>query len=246
MKNIIPYITPPASVGEDPIRIEESLLSQTLEILDTWGEAKSIVKGIEITDKKKKLGLTMAQGCTSQITNNSNSFAQFHESFMLAYSLEIFSDCKVIHKKGKQRIDVFVWTGYEWEWVKWSEEKFPLSEFRRLDKEREAEVEKAKEVLEHKKKILNEIKLVLRAEQKTKKTLLQKCCPALLKISDDTYEGAKLAAPIILSLTLTGAIYLPIQPIAIAGVALLISRMVIAGVCADYEKKSPEQSKSKK
>lgn len=58
-------------------------------------------------------------------------------------------------------------------------------------------------------------------------------CPALQTASDDAFEIAKIATPILVGLVLAGTLTIPLIPTLFASIALTISRLGIASLCAD-------------
>jgi hypothetical protein len=70
-------------------------------------------------------------------------------------------------------------------------------------------------------------------------------CPALQSVGNDSYEIAKIITPILCGVAIAGTITIPLVPILFASAALLISRMGIAGLCAEYNKKAKEVGKDK-
>lgn len=75
---------------------------------------------------------------------------------------------------------------------------------------------------------------------KLKKIITDALCPSLLKTSDDIFEIAKSSTPVLLTLSLSGAISLPIQPVFFAAAAILLARSSIAAICKDSNKSSSE------
>lgn len=71
------------------------------------------------------------------------------------------------------------------------------------------------------------------ARQDIKKYL----CPALQSVSNDVYEIAKAITPILVTLSFAGPIQVSLEPMLFAMIALIISRMGVAGLCVDYPKK---------
>jgi hypothetical protein len=69
-------------------------------------------------------------------------------------------------------------------------------------------------------------------ENRTFRKLL---CPVLKSISTDAFDIAKIATPILLSLSLSHTITLPLLPTAYAAVAVLIARMGVAEWCENYK-----------
>lgn len=61
-------------------------------------------------------------------------------------------------------------------------------------------------------------------------------CPALQTVSDDTFEIAKIATPILVGLVIAGTLTIPLIPTLFASIALTISRLGIASLCADLNK----------
>ncbi len=66
-------------------------------------------------------------------------------------------------------------------------------------------------------------------------------CPGLLRGSDDVFELSKIVTPVILGLVAAGTITIPLIPVLVAAIALQISRMSIASICANYDKQSKEK-----
>jgi len=75
----------------------------------------------------------------------------------------------------------------------------------------------------------------------SEKTVLDYLCPALSSLSDDVFDIAKVTTPVLLTLAFTGVIAIPIQPTLFAAVAIVISRMGIATLCADYEEEDEDK-----
>ncbi len=69
--------------------------------------------------------------------------------------------------------------------------------------------------------------------RKIKETIIAALCPSLLKTSDDVFEIAKSSTPVLLTLSLSGTISLPIQPVFFAAAAILLARSSIAAICKD-------------
>ncbi len=62
-------------------------------------------------------------------------------------------------------------------------------------------------------------------------------CPALRSASNDVWEVAKVATPILYSLATAGTVSIPRDPVLFAAAAIVIVRMGIASLCADHIKK---------
>jgi hypothetical protein len=63
-------------------------------------------------------------------------------------------------------------------------------------------------------------------------------CPVLRCISSDVFDVAKITTPILLSLSLSHAITLALQPSLFAAIAVVITRIGVTGLCGDIEKKA--------
>jgi hypothetical protein len=74
-----------------------------------------------------------------------------------------------------------------------------------------------------------------------RKDIRARLCPALTTASDDAFEIAKIITPILVPLGLAGTIALPLTPLFIAAGALVIARIGISALCADYPKKDQEK-----
>lgn len=61
-------------------------------------------------------------------------------------------------------------------------------------------------------------------------------CAALKSGTDDVYEIGKLLTPILLPMSLSEVIPLPATPIALAAISIIIARIGIAGLCANFKK----------
>jgi len=59
-------------------------------------------------------------------------------------------------------------------------------------------------------------------------------CPTLKSGVDDAFEIAKVITPILVPLVLAGTIAIPLNPILFATIAIVIARMGVAGLCAEY------------
>jgi hypothetical protein len=66
-------------------------------------------------------------------------------------------------------------------------------------------------------------------------------CPALQSISKDAYDIGKTIAAILIPLALAKTILIPLDPIVFGLMAIMISKMGIASLCADYENKKDEK-----
>jgi hypothetical protein len=77
----------------------------------------------------------------------------------------------------------------------------------------------------------------------TKKTIKEfirdALCPSLLKTSNDVFEIAKVSTPTLLTLSLSGIISLPIQPVFFAAAAILLAGSSIAKICKDTHQPTP-------
>jgi hypothetical protein len=74
-----------------------------------------------------------------------------------------------------------------------------------------------------------------------RKDIRQALCPALKSASNDAFEIAKITTPILVPLALVGTIAIPLNPLLFAIIALVIARMGIASLCADFDKKDKEK-----
>lgn len=70
--------------------------------------------------------------------------------------------------------------------------------------------------------------------------ILTRVCPALQSFSGDSHDIAKIIVPILIPLVLAGTLTIPLQPLIFSYIAILISRMGVASLCANYSKK-PEK-----
>ena len=75
---------------------------------------------------------------------------------------------------------------------------------------------------------------------KIKNIIIDALCPSLLKTSDDVFEIAKSSTPVLLTLSLSGTISLPIQPVFFAAAAILLTRSSIAAICKDTHRSTPK------
>ncbi len=79
-----------------------------------------------------------------------------------------------------------------------------------------------------------------------KKTLRQYLCPALQTSSNDVFEMAKIAIPIMLSLALAGTILIPVNTLIFASIILMIQRMGVATYCHGFDKEEKKDSQPSK
>jgi len=70
-----------------------------------------------------------------------------------------------------------------------------------------------------------------------KKEIKKYLCAALKSVSDDVFEISKVITPILLSLSIAGTISIPLSPLLYASMAILISKMGIAMLCAECDVK---------
>ncbi len=72
--------------------------------------------------------------------------------------------------------------------------------------------------------------------------ILTRICPALQSISNASHDIAKIIVPILIPLVLAGTLTIPLQPLIFSYIAILISRMGVASLCADYSKNKSKES----
>jgi hypothetical protein len=63
----------------------------------------------------------------------------------------------------------------------------------------------------------------------------RRICAALKSVSQDAHEIAKVLTPVFVPLILTRTIPIPLEPLIISHIAVIVSRMGIAALCADHE-----------
>lgn len=68
----------------------------------------------------------------------------------------------------------------------------------------------------------------------TRKDIRKYLCPALQTVANDAFEISKVITPILVGLVIAGTIVIPLIPVLIASMALVIARMGISGLCADF------------
>lgn len=61
-------------------------------------------------------------------------------------------------------------------------------------------------------------------------------CPALQSISKDAYDIGKVLAAVLIPLALSNTISIPLDPVVFGLMAIMISKMGIASLCADFPK----------
>lgn len=76
---------------------------------------------------------------------------------------------------------------------------------------------------------------IVKTEVQQKTELVKRLCAALSKISNDTFEIAKIAAPIIITFSLSKTISVPSEPFSIALVAIAIGRIGVAAICPEIK-----------
>jgi len=64
----------------------------------------------------------------------------------------------------------------------------------------------------------------------------EQLCPSLIRVTDDVYDIAKVALPVLVPLAIAGTIVVPLTPILVAGGATLVARMGVAWLCHDQKK----------
>ena len=65
------------------------------------------------------------------------------------------------------------------------------------------------------------------------KSVREYLCPVLKSLSGDVFDIAKVSTPILVSLSLAGAISISLSPVLFAGVFIVVARMGVAAYCAD-------------
>ena len=68
-------------------------------------------------------------------------------------------------------------------------------------------------------------------------TIKKYLCPVMKSLSGDLFEITKVGIPILVSLSLAGAISISLNPVLFAGVFIVIARMGVAAYCADCSEK---------
>ena len=71
-----------------------------------------------------------------------------------------------------------------------------------------------------------------------KEIVIKKICPALSRVTDDVFSLSSQVTPVIVALALSGAVPIPLNPVFIALVVLMISRMGVATLCAGSKGKA--------
>jgi len=66
-------------------------------------------------------------------------------------------------------------------------------------------------------------------------------CPALQTVSGDVFTIANTITQVLAPLAIAGALSIPLEPVLFASIALVISRVGIASICADYKKEDKEK-----
>lgn len=87
---------------------------------------------------------------------------------------------------------------------------------------------------------------VIISQQKAEKLIKRKdvrdyLCPALQTLSGDTSTFGNTATQVLLAAVMAGQLSIPLVPVLFASIALVVSRMGIATLCADYDKKKADQ-----
>lgn len=85
-------------------------------------------------------------------------------------------------------------------------------------------------------KQLDEARETVGTQIMSNNVLLKQLCAVLVRISDDTFEIAKIVAPILITFSFSKSISVPTEPFAIALVAIAIGRMGVAAICPDSAK----------
>jgi hypothetical protein len=66
-------------------------------------------------------------------------------------------------------------------------------------------------------------------------------CAALNSVSNDVFSIAKVLTPVLAGLVAAGTIVIPLNPLVFAAIALAVSRMGIAALCAEYKGKEKKE-----
>jgi hypothetical protein len=95
-------------------------------------------------------------------------------------------------------------------------------------------------------KLLNEVK---NSEKQAndlikRKEFILHLCGALQKVSNDAFEIAKILTTAIVPLALVGTVSIQFNPVLVAWIALLVSRMGIASLCAGIPKETDSKSEN--
>jgi hypothetical protein len=69
-----------------------------------------------------------------------------------------------------------------------------------------------------------------------RKEIKKYLCPALLTVSSDSMDIAKVITPILTGASLAGTIQIPLTPILFGMIAIVIARSGIATICNEYKK----------
>jgi hypothetical protein len=70
-----------------------------------------------------------------------------------------------------------------------------------------------------------------------KEIILKSICPALSRVTDDAFALATQITPVIVTLGLSGVVAIPLNPLFIALVTLMVTRMGVAKLCGAIEVK---------
>jgi hypothetical protein len=101
------------------------------------------------------------------------------------------------------------------------------------EKEQKAKVKEKKTVDKTKRKAENLIK---------RKNIRATICPGLKSISSDVFDIAKVITPLLVGATLAKTITIPLDPMLFGCIAMVIMRMGIATLCAQYQGEANKKS----
>lgn len=107
----------------------------------------------------------------------------------------------------------------------------------KLTERREASIGEHNQ-LRQRRKVISEQKA---RELIARKDILDYLCPALQTTSDDAFEIVKVITPILVGLVMAGTLSVPLIPVLFASIGLVVARMGIASLCADYDKNEKDK-----
>ena len=195
------------------------------------------------TDDEKERLADIALKCAARAHLN----ADFEEWFTLAYIAGLAYFCRSVDGV----IYIHTRAGYE-RWVDLSKE-YPLVLLREKIDERRKLVEQSRSSDPHLAAELLARPIIWRetsdstekataAENIVRRVDVRKyLCPVLQSVSDDAFDLSKTVTPILVTLSFTGTISIPLEPTLFANIILIISRMGIAALCVGYLEKPTEK-----
>jgi hypothetical protein len=65
----------------------------------------------------------------------------------------------------------------------------------------------------------------------SKPDLVSQICASMNRISNDLFDLAKSVTPVLVTLSLTGVLTVPAEPVALAVIAIAVARMGVASLC---------------